>query len=137
MNWTLFIQLTATAFVAVMASWLSHRFSSERDVANERRKMRIQYLLDAYRRLESASNRPNIDGDWSKFESAVADVQLLGGAQQVRLAREFALNMAKNGTAPLDPLIEDLRASLRSELLLEAVRENVVYVRLTSTKPVL
>lgn len=135
MNWTLFIQLTVTAFVAVMASWLSHRFSSERDVANERRKMRIQYLLDAYRRLESASNRPAIDGDWSKFESAVADIQLLGSAQQVRLAREFALNIAKNGTALLDPLIEDLRASLRSELLLESVRENVVYVRLTSTKP--
>ncbi len=132
MNWTLFIQLTVTAVVAVMASWLSHRFSSQRDVANERRRMRIQYLLDAYRRLESASNRSVIDSDSSKFESAIADVQLLGSASQARLAREFAVEMAKQRGASLDALIEDLRASLRSELLLEFVPESVVYLRFSA-----
>ena len=135
MNWTLFIQLTVTACVAVVGSWLSHRFSSERDVANERRQMRIQYLLDAYRRLESASNRSGTNDDWSKLESAVADVQLLGSARQVRLAREFAFSMAQDGTAPLNSLIDDLRASLRSELLLDAVSENVIHVRFASSKP--
>jgi hypothetical protein len=129
MDWKLFVQLAVTLVVAILGGWLGHHFSTRRDVANERRKLRISYLLEAYRRLEGASNRDDPNTCWPQFESAIADIQLLGSAHQVSLARQFALEMATNRTAPLDDLIFDLRQSLRSELNLEPISEKVLFLR--------
>ena len=120
--------MLATFAVAGFGSWVVHRFAARRDLANERRKLRVAYLLEAYRKLESASNRENMAEHWSNFESAVADIQLLGSVHQVALARKFALDMAKNKTAPLDALILDLRQSLRTELELDTVSEPIAYL---------
>lgn len=127
MDWKLFIQLIATFLIAALGWCVAHYFTTRRDLANERRKLRIAYLLEAYRKLENASNREPIN--WPLFESAIADIQLLGSTHQVSLARQFAIAMGKNGTASLDELIFDLRQSLRSELELEPVSEKVVYMR--------
>jgi hypothetical protein len=129
MDGKLFAQLMATFLVAALGWWAAHYLSSRRDLANERRKLRISYLLEAYRKLEGASNREDLRQHWASFESAIADIQLLGSAHQVSLARQFAAEMAKNRTAPLDELIFDLRQSLRSELELEPVSEAVTYLR--------
>lgn len=40
--------------------------------------------------------------------------------------------MAKDNTASLDPLIADLRNSLRKELALESVEDSVIYMRMTA-----
>jgi hypothetical protein len=130
MEWNSIIQWVVI-FVAVVGWWVAHYFSSRRDLTNERRKLRVEYLLEAYRKLERASNRNDIKQYWSDFETAIADIQLLGSPRQVSLARRFAISMAKDSTAPLDDLIFDLRQSLRSELQLELVNENVVYLRIT------
>lgn len=130
MDWKLFLQLVVTAVVALTGGWAAHRFTARRDLLNERRKMRIAYLLEAYRKLEDASNRDDPERTWPKFESAIADIQLLGSPEQVALARSFALDMAQHSTAPLDPLVNDLRRSLREELELLPVKENVVYLRI-------
>ena len=127
MDWKLFLQLVVTAVVALAGGWAAHRFTARRDLLNERRKMRIAYLLEAYRKLEDASNRDDPERTWPKFERAIADIQLLGSPEQVVLARTFALDMAQHSTAPLDPLVNDLRRSLREELELLPVKENVVY----------
>ena len=131
MNWELFAQLVVTFVVAAFGWWAGHYFSAKRDVANERRKLRISYLLEAYRKLEGASNRDDMKAYWPNFESAIADIQLLGSAHQVALARQFSIGMAKNRTASLDDLIFDLRQSLRSELQLDPILESVVYLRIT------
>lgn len=115
--------------MSVAGWWVVHHFSSRRDLANERRKLRVAYLLEAYRRLESASNRADITTHSAAFESAIADIQLLGSPQQVALARQFAQAMARDRTASLDELIFDLRQSLRTELELEPVSESIVYFR--------
>ncbi len=129
MDWKLFSQLLVTVLVALAGGWLGHHFASRRDLLNERRKLRVTYLLEAYRKLEDASNRNDADRAWPLFESAIADIQLLGSPKQVELARRFALDMAKRHTAPLDPLVNDLRRSLRDELELPEVKETVVYLR--------
>lgn len=134
MDWKLFAQLIVTFAVAALGWWVAHYFSAQRDLANDRRKMRVAYLLEAYRRLESASNRDDLKPYWSNFESAIADIQLLGSAHQVELARKFSMGMAKDHTASLDALIFDLRQSLRSELHLETVSENVVFLRITDQR---
>ena len=96
---------------------------------NERRKLLVSYLVEAYRKLESASNRDNHKEVLPLFESAIADIQLLGSVRQVAMARQFALDMAQNRTASLDDLIFDLRQSLRRELELDPVEAKVVYLR--------
>jgi hypothetical protein len=106
MNWTLFAQLAVTLLVAVLGGWLGHYFSLRRDGANERRNLRISYLLEGYRKLEGGSKR------------------------QVSLAQQFATEFVRNRGASLDELIADLRQSLRSELELETVPETVVYLRI-------
>jgi hypothetical protein len=131
MEWNSITQWIVTFFVAAAGWWAGHYFSSRRDLINERRKLRIEYLLEAYRKLERASNRDDIKQYGPEFESAIADIQLLGSPHQVSLAQQFSISMAKSHTAPLDELIFDLRRSLRSELQLEPVSENVVYLRIT------
>ena len=77
------------------------------------------------------SNRP-ITPDTSKdFEKAIADIQLFGAASQVELAREFAVRFARDGTAPLDPLLSALRHDLREELLLDDIPREITYLRMT------
>ena len=112
---------------------MGHFFSARRDVTNERRKLRISYLLEAYRRLEGAPNRDDPKKCWAQLESAIGDIQLLGSARQVLLARQFAVDMAKNRAALLDELIYYLRESLWSELVLEPIFENVIYLRFVSS----
>lgn len=62
-----------------VGSWLSVR----RDRANKRRDLRVQYLIEAYRRLEAAGRCPLVPPYSSEMESAVADVQLFGTSEQV------------------------------------------------------
>ena len=133
MDCKLFSQLVVTIVVAILGGWMGHFFSARRDVTNERRKLRISYLLEAYRRLEGASNRDDPKKCWAQLESAIGDIQLLGSARQVLLARQFAVDMAKNRAAPLDELIYYLRESLWSELVLEPIFENVIYLRFVSS----
>ncbi len=129
MDWKLFAQLLATIAVATLGWWAVHYLTARRDLANERRKLRVSYLLEAYRRLESASNREDMGPHRSSFETAIADIQLLGSVHQVALARKIGLDMSNHKTAQLDPLILDLRQSLRAELELEPVSEPISYFR--------
>jgi hypothetical protein len=122
------------AFVAVLsgvaiavAGWFVTQFQARRAV---RRNMRIDYLLAAYRGLERASNRPMTPAEEREVEVAVADIQLLGSVAQVALAEEFIQTFAANGEADTEPLLGDLRTSLRKELLLEAVGAKHSWLRI-------
>lgn len=130
MDWKLFAQLVVTAMIALAGGWLGHHLSSRRDLTNERRKMRVSYLLEAYRRLESGSNRREDPSEaWSQIESAIADIQLLGTPEQVRLAKQFAQSLSSANAASADELLFDLRSSLRSELQLAATSIPVTFLR--------
>jgi hypothetical protein len=84
-----------------------------------RRNMRIDYLLEAYRRLDRASNRPLTPAAGQDLEAAISDIILLGSPNQAQLATQFAATFAAEHAADAIPLLRDLRASLRRELLLE------------------
>jgi len=128
MDWKFFLQLIVAFFVAALGWWAAHWFTSRRDLNNERRKIVVQLLLEAYRKLENASNRE--ETPWSDFETAIADIQLLGSLRQATLAMEFATSMGKNKTAPLDPLLLELRDSLRSELKLPPIsNKKIIFFR--------
>jgi len=129
MDWKLFAQLVVAFCVAVLGWWVGHGLSSRRDLANDRRKLRVSYLLEAYRRLEAGSNRSNAEPYRAQLESAIADVQLLGSPTQVKMARAFARDMAQHSEGSLDDLLADLRRSLRDELQLESADESIIFLR--------
>jgi hypothetical protein len=104
--------LVLTVAVAV-AGWLVSQAQARRAT---RRNMRINYLLDAYRRLDRASNRPLIAEISGELEAAISDVMLLGSPDQAKLAADFARAFAAEHEADAQPLL--LRDSLRRELLL-------------------
>lgn len=129
MDWKLFAQVFVTFIVAALGWWAAHAFSARRDLANERRKLRVSYLMEAYRSLEGAANPSGPKSKRAQLESAIADVQLLGSRAQVRMASEFAKAISGSGQAQLDSLLADLRQSLRSELELESVDEKIIFLR--------
>ena len=103
------------AMVAVLGWFVAHRLSVSKELSTKRRELRIQYLIDAYRRLEGAAYRNEFEGR-QDFESAVADIQLFGSGRQITLANELANSMAKTGFTTLEPLLKLLRQELRHEL---------------------
>ena len=125
MDWKPFAQLVVTGLLTVLGWWVVNFYSKRRDIENDRRKLRTQYLLEAYRKLESATHRQGRQKEFEdQLESAVADIQLLGTAIQADLASRFAIDMAENGIAYTDDLLRDLRDSLRRELKLEPLTHN-------------
>jgi hypothetical protein len=125
-----------SALLALLAGFAGYILGIRRDRLSKRRDLRTQYLLDAYRRLEGASNRQDLSNDDKKaLESASADIQLLGSPEQVRLARLFAQEFAGSRIASLDPLLEALRHELRKELALVPLHERLIFLRIESRRP--
>lgn len=83
-----------------------------------RRDMVTDYLLDAYRKLERASNRPLTPEVAAELEAAIGDVMLMGSSKQVEVAEAFGRKFATDHEAESRPLLLALRTSLRNELLL-------------------
>jgi len=122
------------AAVIVLGWKVAHRQELERDIVAKRRELHIQYLIEAYRRLEYVSNRPIAPQLAPDFERAIADIQLFGSSKQVCLVQEFARGFAEDGTASLDLLLRELRQSLRREIQLDTVTPELVYLRINYDK---
>jgi len=126
---TNFPALILAPLVAVIGWFVAHQFNVHRDRLNKRRDLRIQYLLEAYRRLESAANREEKTEEQAvDFESAVADIQLLGTSQEINATVKYLREHA-SGEAQINELLCLLRDDLRGELGLPLFRGNVVVFR--------
>jgi len=130
------LKLIIPALVVVGGWFVAHRFNVSRDRQNKRHDLRVQYLLDAYRRLESAANRDSMGTeDKRSFESAIADIQLLGDNLQIDELMKFLTEYKREGNSALiDPLLEVMRESLRKELQIEACARKVVVFRFRKNK---
>ena len=140
--WLPLIGPALAALVAIIGWGVVHRLSITKDRNAKQRDMRIQFLLEAYRRLESAANRPEAGKEErDQFESALADIQLLGTKQQIEeLMRFLGEWNSTRGSASINPLLELLRSHLREELSLEKAIPNIKIFRfenrlLSSHKP--
>lgn len=109
------------ALVAIIGWGVTHHQSIIKARNAKQHDMRIQFLLEAYRRLESAANRPEAGKyEQDKFESALADIQLLGTKSQIDELMQFLNEWnSGGGGASINPLLELLRVHLRKELDLE------------------
>jgi hypothetical protein len=135
MNVGLLLTLLVTTIVAISGWWVVHSMEMNRDYTNKRRELRVQYLIDAYRSIESCTNRPGLTKDQCHIlESAMADIQLFGTVKQAKLAKDFIRDVAENQTGQADTLLEDLRDDLRKELKLESTPGDIVFLRFSRDK---
>ena len=122
------LPLITTSIVTIVGWFIAYRFSVEKDRANKRKDLRVNYLIDAWRKLEFAVNRE----DYDRVEflgKPIADIQLFGNSRQVALAQKFADDMAKNQEANLTELLLALREDLRNELKMSEVPNQIKHIR--------
>lgn len=106
----------APLLAAVVAGLIVHFGARRRDKDNDRRRQRIDYLVEAYRALARSSQRELSGKQGEEFENAVDDILLLGDQEQIELSRQMIESFAANGNASLDTLLVSLRKALRREL---------------------
>ena len=127
-------QIVVSALVALVVVALTHFFSIRRETANRRREQRIGYLVTAYRGLSKANNHPRLWEVADDLEQAISDIQLFGTPEQIRLAQHFGEKLGKTQAAELDPLLTELRNSLREELGQKAVTGHVLWLKVERKK---
>jgi len=139
MNFTL-LQLLTTSIVTIIGWYIAHRIAVKRDQTAKKRDLQIQYLIDAYRKLESVTARKALNDDERKtiiknLESAIADIQLFGSSTQIKYAYEFTQELKTNMEPSLTPLLTALRSDLRSELNLSKPGMEIRHLRIPFNPP--
>jgi hypothetical protein len=121
----------ALTFLVVLIGWVvTDHLTKRRDVESQKRKIRTDYLVNVFRFLAtSISNRNPSEEDWRKFEDIIADIQLFGTPEQIRLLKSVTNQIAEKKEFDLDPILNDLRDHLRSDLDLESVEGNIRWIR--------
>lgn len=90
--------LIVPVLLAVAGWYVVDYLRQTRDVNNDRRRYRVEFLIESYRRLEGASQRDPIPADCARaVEGALADIQLLGSARLAGLARDFGCELRAGG----------------------------------------
>ena len=122
------IQIIASFFGPILAAIIAvyglskgHQLNIERDRKNKQDDLRIRFLIEAYRRLESSANRDDLtssEESMRNYESAIADIFLMGNLEQVSALSEYMDNHSnsKGKGASIYKVLELLRQELRKEL---------------------
>ncbi|MDO9537754.1 MAG: hypothetical protein Q7J68_05510 [Thermoplasmata archaeon] len=124
------------AIVTIIVWYLSSRDLRKQDRENKKREIRLQFLIDAYRKIECAAGR-NISYDSEhahNLESAVSDIQLFGSQKQAEFAQSSADKFASTGKMDNTDLLNELRRDLRAELDLEALQGKRTILRITANE---
>lgn len=130
MDWKTYLPLLITAGVTILGWLVAHQFNAWRDRENKRRDQRIQYLVEAFRRLGKANHHPRLHEIADELQSAITDIQLFGTEEQIRKVIAFAKTLTENGAAPMDDLLFSLREDLRKELKLPPTKEHIWCLRI-------
>ncbi len=108
--------------VAVISWFIGGWLAVRRDRSNKRRDLRVQYLIEAYRRLANGTERKETNAEYfADMDSALVDVQLFGSPDQTEAAQKFAKQLAEHRVAQSTELLASLRSDLRDKLKLERV----------------
>jgi hypothetical protein len=132
LKWQNLIGPMLAALVAIIGIGISHALTSRRELKAEKRKIRTNFMIEAYRKLENGSSRGSNQEKYSEqFHSAIADIQLLGSPAQVDCARKIgpALGDKSGNVVKINELLNILRSELRSELNLQEVDSEIVILR--------
>lgn len=128
--------LSATSIITILGWYFVHNLSQLRDIQNKRKELRVNYLIEVWRKLNHVSNRSTGGTEEMNerlvfLEQIITDIQLFGSSTQVDMAKQILSELKKEGKVNLDELLIDLRRSLREELTLEPIDESVFFFRVT------
>lgn len=135
--WLPLIGPTFAALVAIIGLGITHALTTRREVKAEKRKIRINFMIEAYRKLESSAVRGQNHEKYSEqLHSAIADIQLLGSPAQAETARKIgsALGTGTGQPVSMNELLNALRSELREELNLPPVGPELVILRSPADK---
>ena len=131
MKLDILIPLLITTLVAIVSWYIAHSAASKRDRANKKRDLQVQYLIEAYRSLESACVRHDILPRKEDIERAISDIQLFGSPKQVQFAKKVTHDVEQASYTDPRELLADLRKELRSELNLQPLSDTIWHFRVT------
>ena len=124
MNNDLIIQ----CIITVIGWIVVYIFAIRQNTQIKKKEVTIEYLIQAWGKLEKASNRKDNRYN-TEIETAIADIQLFGTKRQIELAQQFAEEMARNKESSTLELLVLLREDLRKELKLERVPRKFKFLR--------
>ncbi len=109
-------------------------FQGERDKENNIREIKINYLIEAYRKLANASARAASIASYHRdIESAISDIQLFGSKEEIEVLLQEIDNSSKDSgkytSLNFDNTLTRIRNSLRKEIQLEPIDSNVRWYR--------
>ena len=90
--------------------------ASLRDRASKRRELRVQHLIDEYRLIAEASNRPFSEDTRRTLERATTEIQLFGSKHVIERLSRWIDAYVKRERGYTSPLVSALRDELRKEL---------------------
>jgi len=122
-DWTISLGNIISALVIALGWIVAYKLGSQKDLKNKKRDIRTQFLIEAYNKIASSSNRNTDDNEKKLFEGAIEQIQFLGTKEQIKLLNEGIETM--NFT----PLLEELRKEIRSELGIESISTNIKHFR--------
>lgn len=124
MNNDLIIQ----CIITVIGWIVVYIFAIRQNTQIKKKEVTIEYLIQAWGKLEKASNRKDNRYN-TEIETAIADIQLFGTKRQIELAQQFAEEFARNKDSSTLDLLVLLREDLRKELKLERVPKKFKFLR--------
>jgi len=124
------LTLGVPALIAVVGCIVGHWLNAQRELTNRSREARLKGLESAYKCLALAAVREWTEEHKSEFERFVAEIQLYGTPHQVKMMTKLveAFNRQELSIS-FDPLLEDIRNTLRAELRMEPVKGPVWWYR--------
>ena len=129
-DWKLIATIGIPGAVVVAGWFLVHLLNARRDLAQRKRETRLKALETAYMRLANSGNRPLSDELMDELELFVSEIQLYGTPKQVELMGQVVEGLKVPGsTVDFNPILMNLRDSIRSELKLEPLKGGVWWFR--------
>lgn len=129
-----FWKIALPSIIAIVLAVISHQFAISRQLAEQRRKQRIEYLISSFTALMMYSNNQDKRVASEKLREASISIQFLGTSGQVEMMRTILAGLGAGETVNLDPLIFSLRDDIRRELGIEQVSGPVYWTHPTVEK---
>ena len=132
------LSLLSSIAGGLIVALVNHVMTRRREHEKKLADLRIQHLIDSWRKIEKASvvdrspsSKEKRNSLYDGLEDAVASIMLLGTEKEVGLALKFSKELAEKRTSSADELLNALRASLRAELGLKGVADMNVFLRMS------
>jgi histidyl-tRNA synthetase len=129
-DWKLVVQILT--FLAVIGGWFKvNELSARRDLDNERRKLRVSYLVEMFEKLDKIGREGETKADWDSLDEAIAKIQIIGSKEQIDLLMKFAKALTENNAdnSSFEQLVHSMRDTLRKELDIEKVEGPVYHIK--------